>query len=157
METPLMVFDGDCTFCKLWIDYWKQLTDTNVDYAPYQEAAERFPHVPRENFEKAVHLILPDGTVHSGACAVLCSLQHHRRYSVLYWLYRYMPGFSMITEWAYGIVARNRDFFYHLTKRLWGDRFPHEMNLERWMLVRALGMVSVLMIASLLPKVLRGR
>ena len=58
---PLLVYDGDCEFCKLWVARWREETGAAVDYAPFQEAAARFPEMPRAEFERAVQLIEPDG------------------------------------------------------------------------------------------------
>ena len=66
----MLVYDGDCSFCRMWIDYWRQLTGDAIDYAPFQEAADRYPGIPRENFAKSVQLIFPSGEVRSGAHAV---------------------------------------------------------------------------------------
>jgi hypothetical protein len=66
---PLLVFDGDCGFCRAWVDYWKGLTSDRVNYAPFQEVGERFPQVSREEFASAVKLIMPIGEVRSGAHA----------------------------------------------------------------------------------------
>ena len=38
---PLMVFDGDCNFCTLWIRRWQQMTGDAVDYLPSQDAGDR--------------------------------------------------------------------------------------------------------------------
>ena len=32
---PLLVFDGDCGFCRYWVEYWRQLTGERVNYRPY--------------------------------------------------------------------------------------------------------------------------
>ena len=37
LDRPLLVFDGECPFCRAWVDYWKRLTGDRIDYAPYQE------------------------------------------------------------------------------------------------------------------------
>src|SRR6266404_9512034 len=71
---PLVVFDGDCHFCRRWIERWRELTQGAVEYAPFQEAADRFSEIPREDFEQALHFIDKDGTVHRGAAAVFRSL-----------------------------------------------------------------------------------
>ena len=63
---PLLIFDGDCHFCRRWIERWRDLTAGAVEYASFQEAAERFPEIPREAFESAVQFIETDGTVFSG-------------------------------------------------------------------------------------------
>src|SRR5436305_15190978 len=36
---PTFIYDGDCSFCKLWVDRWKQLTGDRVVYESFQEAA----------------------------------------------------------------------------------------------------------------------
>jgi len=60
-QRPLLIFDGDCGFCRAWVEYWKSLTGERVRYAPFQEVGEQFPQVSREEFVSAVKLILPDG------------------------------------------------------------------------------------------------
>src|SRR5215469_15522410 len=76
---PLMVFDGDCHFCGLWIRRWRQLTGEFVDYLPAQDprVAEQFPEIPRDRFDTAVQLIGTDGMVDSGAKAVFRVLAHN--------------------------------------------------------------------------------
>src|SRR6266478_4429009 len=43
---PLMIWDGECHFCRRWIERWREITANEVDYVTYQEAAERFPEIP---------------------------------------------------------------------------------------------------------------
>ena len=73
-ERPLAVFDGDCGFCRQWIERWRSRTGPRVDYAPSQEVAPRFPEIPPEAFARAFQLVLPDGRVLEGAAAVLATL-----------------------------------------------------------------------------------
>ena len=117
-EKPLLIFDGDCAFCRRWIARWKQTTGERVDYAPLQsdDIAARFPELPREQLEFAVHLILPDGRVARAAEAVFRSLAVARRWPL--WLYENVPGFASLTEVAYRIVAANRGFFSRVTRWL---------------------------------------
>ncbi|PYL23544.1 MAG: hypothetical protein DMF37_09540 [Verrucomicrobia bacterium] len=51
---PLMIWDGECHFCKRWIERWREITAGEVDYVTYQEAADRYPEIPVEMsiFEK---------------------------------------------------------------------------------------------------------
>jgi lipase maturation factor 1 len=117
---PLLVYDGDCAFCRIWIEFWRRLTDGRIAFAPYQEAADRFPQIPRENFQRAVQLILPDGEVLTGAHAVLRSLECVPDHAWMLWAYCHVPGFAALAGWAYRIVAAHRSFFYHVTVFLWG-------------------------------------
>ena len=61
----VMVYDGDCNFCSLWVHRWRHTTGDHLDYLPFQDpsVAARFPEVPRGQFETAVQLVEPDGGV----------------------------------------------------------------------------------------------
>src|SRR5579863_6668751 len=54
---PLLIFDGHCGFCRIWIEYWKKLSGDRLDYAPSQEVADQFPQIPREEFNRSVQLV----------------------------------------------------------------------------------------------------
>ena len=42
-----MIWDGECHFCRRWIERWREITAGEVEYATYQEIADRFPEIPR--------------------------------------------------------------------------------------------------------------
>jgi len=42
---PLLLWDGECDFCRLWIERWKEITAGKIDYATYQEAAVYFSEI----------------------------------------------------------------------------------------------------------------
>ncbi len=119
---PLMIYDGDCNFCKFWIIRWQQASEGRVEYAASQEArvAQEFPELPREQFDQAVQFIETDGQVYSGAEAVFRSLTYSRFWQWPFQLYRDVPGVKPVTERAYQFVARRRELFSHLTRVLWG-------------------------------------
>jgi predicted DCC family thiol-disulfide oxidoreductase YuxK len=147
---PLLVFDGDCTFCRTWIGYWKRLTGDAVAYAPFQEAADRLPQIPGENFARAVQLILPDGEVFSAAHAVFRSLAAVPGYAWLLWAYLHVPGFAAATEWSYRQIAAHRSVAYHATVFLWG-KHPEPATYEiavRWFF-RSLGLIYLIAFLSL--------
>src|ERR1039457_5706679 len=114
---PLMVFDGDCNFCTLWIHRWRQMTGESVDYLPAQDPriAAQFPEIPRAQFDTAVQLIETDGVVYSGAKAVFRALAKNPKRQWLLRAYEQSPAVSNLTEWAYRLVAGNRKFFSLLT------------------------------------------
>lgn len=151
-----MVFDGDCGFCRVWIEYWKQLTGDHIAYAPYQEVADRFPDTPREKFAAAVQLILPSGEVHSGAQAVFTALADGAGRKTPLWIYAHIPGAAAISEAAYRVIARRRSAAYTLTKLLWGLPVRPESNaLVRWLFLRVLG--AILIRLPFFPSVCRRR
>ena len=71
---PILIYDGDCGFCKYWLRYWNRLTGDRVAYAPYQEVAAQYPEIPVAEFKRAVKYIAADGKVASGAEAALLTL-----------------------------------------------------------------------------------
>jgi predicted DCC family thiol-disulfide oxidoreductase YuxK len=147
---PLLVFDGDCHFCRRWVERWRELTAGAVDYAPYQEAAARFPEIPSEAFQSAVHFIEQNGTVYRAAEAVFHSLKTVRGGRWLLWGYEHVPGFAAVTETAYGLVARNRQAASFFTRLFWGNdvRQPTYFDSRRWF-TRSVGVIYLIAFASL--------
>jgi predicted DCC family thiol-disulfide oxidoreductase YuxK len=105
---PLLLFDGDCGFCRKWVGRWKALTGDRVLYEPYQEAASRFPEIDPRRFTQSVQLVQPDGEVLQGAEAVFKSLESVIYLRWLTWSYGRVPGFAGLSEWFYRKVAENR-------------------------------------------------
>src|SRR4051794_11947983 len=115
---PLLVFDGSCGFCRQWVERWRGITGDRVEYRPFQEGAGRFPEIGPEAFRARVWLIEPDGRATGGALAVLrlYALVGEKRW--IGWLYRMVPGFAMLAEGAYDLVARHRDAAAVAARRL---------------------------------------
>lgn len=107
-EKPVLIYDGDCAFCRRWIERWRKITGNAVDYAPYQEAAGRFPDIPRTDFEISVVLIEPDGKNSRGAEAIFRSLALAGRWRWLLWGYRHLPGAKHLSETLYRFIAARR-------------------------------------------------
>ncbi len=147
---PLMIWDGDCYFCKRWIERWREITAGNVDYATYQEAAARFPEIPVEQFKRAVAFIEPDGEAFFAAEAVYRSLRYRSSRKWLTWSYDRVPGFAAISETAYKFIAHNRSPGSTVTRLLWGNdvRPPTYFWARRWFL-RMLGLIYLIAFVSL--------
>ena len=56
-QRPLLVYDGDCGFCRKWVRRWQLRTGDRADYAPYQEAAGRFAAEGRPRYPPPRRLI----------------------------------------------------------------------------------------------------
>ncbi len=147
---PLMIWDGDCHFCKRWIERWREITAGNLDYATYQEAAARFPEIPVEQFKRAVAFIEPDGEAFFAAEAVYRSLRYRSSRKWLAWSYDHVPGFAAISETAYKFIAHNRSPGSTVTRLLWGNdvRPPTYFWARRWFL-RMLGLIYLIAFVSL--------
>ena len=115
--TPLLVFDGDCNFCTLWVRRWQQMTGDSVDYLPAQDPriAAQFPEIPSHQFDTAVVLIETDGRVYSGAEAVFRTWAHNPKRQWPLRGYEKSPPLARLTELAYRLVSENRPLFSRLT------------------------------------------
>src|SRR5881296_941424 len=147
---PLLVWDGECHFCKMWIERWREITAGKVDYATYQQAAHQFPEIPLDQFKHAMAFIEPDGKTFFAAEAVYRSLGYRSSRKWLAWSYDHIPGFAAISEIAYKFIARHRSIGSTVTRLLWGKdvRPPTYFWARRWFL-RALGLTYLVAFASL--------
>jgi len=147
---PLMIWDGECLFCKMWIERWREITAGKVDYVTYQQAASQFPEIPLDQFKHAIAFIEPDGKTFFAAEAVYRSLQYRSSRKWLAWSYDHVPGFAAILESAYKFVARHRRLGSSVTRLLWGKdvRPPTYFWARRWFL-RALGVIYLIAFVSL--------
>jgi len=140
---PLLIYDGRCGFCRIWIDYWQRLTGDRVDYAPAQEVGEQYPQIPGDAFGQSVQLVRPDGSTASGARAVFETLGKER-------LYEAVPGLAGAAEAAYRVIARHRSFFYQVTRFTFGTRIePTRFAATQWIFVRALAVIYSIAFISL--------
>lgn len=138
----VLIYDGRCGFCKIWIDYWKLLTCGRIDYAASQEIGEQFPQIPREAFAEAVQLVRADGSVVSGARAVFETLGLERAYEV--------GPLAAMSEWVYGVIARHRNFFYQATRFTFGRRLePTGFQYVQWLFLRALALIYMIAFGSM--------
>lgn len=147
---PLMIFDGDCHFCRRWIERWRQMTRGRVEYVESQTAGTQFPEIPEEEFGKAVQLIETNGKVYRAAEAVFRSLRYARAGGWSAWAYDRVPGFAAGTETAYRLIARNRQVASWFSRALWGDdvRRPRYQAARRGFL-RTLGLCFLFAFISL--------
>ena len=145
-----MIWDGECHFCKRWIERWREITAGKVDYATYQETAARFPEISVEQFKRAVALIEANGEAYFAAEAVYRSLRYRSSRKWLAWSYDHVPGFAAISETAYKFIAHNRNVGSTVTRLLWGKdvRPPTYFWARRWFL-RMLGLIYLIAFVSL--------
>jgi predicted DCC family thiol-disulfide oxidoreductase YuxK len=149
---PVIIFDGDCGFCRTWILRWERATGGKIEFIPYQspEMATRFPELPRSQCETSVQLISTDGAVFFGAEAVFRALCENKRFTWLLWLYQRLWPFAACSEWAYRLVAGHRQFFSFLTRLLLGSHTaPPSHFLVRSVFLRSIGAIYLIAFVSL--------
>jgi len=149
-DKPVLLYDGDCRFCAMWIERWRQCAGDGVEFLPFQspESALRFPELPRERLESAVHFIATDGSVSQGAAAVFQSIAGGN--CIPLWLYRNAPGFGACSEFVYRRVANHRPALSWVTRLLWGRSVQASWyEHSRWLFLRLLGGVYGIAFLSL--------
>jgi predicted DCC family thiol-disulfide oxidoreductase YuxK len=145
---PLLVWDGDCQFCRRWVERWRVLIGGRADDATFQQTGDRFPEISRKEYERSVVYVDSHGDVFAGANAIFRSLGLSRRW--LSWSYDHLPAFAAVSELLYQIIARHRHFASAVTRMLWGKdvRPPTYSWAQRWFL-RGLGVVYLSAFLSL--------
>lgn len=149
MSKPALIYDGNCGFCGIWVRYWQQVTGPEVEYATFQDAAGSYPEIPREQFQRAVQWIAPDGEVRSGAHAVFTTLAIDPKRRAWLTAYDHVPGFRAISETAYRVIARHRSLFYWVTVALFGrEVHPLTYDRARWLFLKLLGIIYIIAFGS---------
>jgi predicted DCC family thiol-disulfide oxidoreductase YuxK len=154
---PLLVFDGECHFCRLWVGRGQQITGDAVDYLPSQhpDIARRFPEIPPASYDRAVQLINVDGRVYSGADAVFRAVATNPLYGWPRAACQKIPALSEFTEGIYNFIANHRPAFSRLTRWLWGLHVEcPDHTVTRWFFLRALGIIYLFAFFSLGMQVL---
>src|SRR5689334_2563922 len=125
MAKPLLIYDGNCGFCKQWISYWEELTEGAVTYAASQQVAHLYPEIPAGLWDQSVVLVMPNRNFFRGAQVVFLSLSFAPRFNIgkiLLKAYERIPGFAPLCELFYRCVAQNRMLFSYLTYYLFGEK-----------------------------------
>lgn len=149
-DKPLMIFDGDCGFCRRWIERWRRLTKGAVDYEPYQKVHHLFPEIKKESFQASVQFVEPGRKISSGAQAVFKSLQDVPGKKWLIHSYQKVPGFKFISESLYRLVACHRQFFSFLTRVFWGGSvLPSTYTVSSQIFLTILGFIYAAAFLSL--------
>lgn len=120
-KKPILVWDGNCGFCKYWVTRWKKITEGKIAFKPYQDVAADFPDIPLKEFKKASRLITTEGTVHSGPDSAFMSYYFANKKSPWHsWYYSYL-WFQKLSDHGYNFIAKHRSFFFKLTKAMLGS------------------------------------
>lgn len=148
-KKPLFVYNGECRFCRMWVEYSEKVTCGKVQYQPLQQVADKYENISRDEFEKSVKLIMPQGKVYSGAYATFKTLAYNPRRRLLLWLYEHIPGFGYLSEFVYKFVSVNRNFAYWFTRLFIGKRLePSSYKFVQWFFFRSLALVYLFAILS---------
>ncbi len=146
---PVLLFDGECGFCRLWVERWRAAAGDQLDLETSQSAGPRFPEIPPAEFARAVQLVEPGGEVFSGAEAVLRARAVAARRSWLLAAYERIPGFAPAAGIVYRFVAGHRPLFSGLTRLFWGPEVRRPtFGISTCLFLRLLGAVHLIAFVS---------
>jgi lipase maturation factor 1 len=143
-----LIFDGECGFCCLWIERWREMCGGAVRFVAYQEA--EIPGLDSAACARAVQWVGADGERAEGAAAVFRAMAAGGGLrAVPLWMYNTLPGFAGLTEFAYRVVAAHRGVFSWFTWLFWGSdvRRPG-FAAGMWWFLRALSAIFALAFVS---------
>lgn len=148
-DLPVLIWDGECGFCRYWVTHWSLKTQGSINYKTYQEVADHFPDIPLKEFKKASRLIEPEGTVYSGPDSAFRVFTYYKK-PKRFWhnLYTRNNWFTAISDRVYNFIAKHRKLMFRLTVFFFGK---NPQAIKPYWLVAIL---IVLVLLFLLPKYL---
>ena len=64
-QKPVLIYDGGCSFCKIWIEYWKLLTGDRIDYAASHDVADQYPRIHSSSIVIIIGLVYLNGIINN--------------------------------------------------------------------------------------------
>ncbi len=110
MDKAVIIYDGTCPVCSgtvKWIG--ENEIESSFEMLPCQsnDLAKHFPHLQRSECMKAMHLVLPDGTIVAGEQALPEILKRLRRYRFAALFFK-LPGAGIVSRIIYRWFADRR-------------------------------------------------
>ncbi len=140
---PVLYWDGDCGFCRRWVDRWQESSGESVEYRIIQKAPANVVEAAGGDPPQRIVLEMPDGTLLTGAQAALQALQNSAASAKLsMYLYNRLAAFRALTESLYRWVAAHRGLCGSLTHWLWGaSTLKPTYRLSGWLFPRWIGAI----------------
>lgn len=112
----VLVYDASCPICRKVMERVRESSDEDAfEFLPCgsEGALGRYPGIRTSDCLRAVHLVLPDGRVLSGAEAapeIFARIPRYRRAAT----FLRLPGTRPLAALLYRVFARNRHWIGHL-------------------------------------------
>jgi len=144
---PILVYDGDCGFCRRWVRRFRVVGRGRVDVEAAQTVAAKL-QIPEKDWRKAAQFIGDDGERSQGAEAIFRAHAAAGRPGALT-AYRWAWPFAPISRGVYWVAARSRRVLGWLTGWLHDkDLREDPWTLTRSLYLKALGLVMFLAVSS---------
>lgn len=106
-----LIYDQDCSFCQNSVNKLQKILGEQIDYIGRLELQDGDYGISHKASSEAIQLIFFEDDsyqVYSAAHAIFKALSLKPGWGLWLWLYTYIPGFGMISELVYKIIASNR-------------------------------------------------
>ena len=110
LTRPVVLYDGDCAFCRRWIDRlrrWDRGNHIDTRAAADRHELDTLPPIDDAALDRAMHVVTPDGRVHAGGRAVAEIARYLPMGPIVHPLLR-LPGISHLLDAGYRLVAARR-------------------------------------------------
>lgn len=154
---PLVLYDGDCGFCRRWVRRWEARTEGRVRFLPARTVLRWLLGIPAREARCGMQLIEPTGRRFQGAEAAFRMLRSSPRWGTrLVARLGLLPGVRTVARGVYRLIASRRSAAGRLDRLLFGRRYvgPPEHRVVRWLYLRLLGGVFLIAFTSLGRQVL---
>lgn len=110
METPksFIIYDSDCGFCQNSIATLRSIVGDQINYVPRINLADGEYGISKQKSNGAIQFVETNKQVYSGAHAIFKALSYKSGWEIWLKLYNHLPGFKLISEAVYKVVAKYR-------------------------------------------------
>ena len=113
LNGPILLYDGNCGFCRRWVTRLRRMDRKGrIRFLPAAERATvaGLPPITDAALDRAMHLVLPDGTVLPGARAAAAIMRMLPGWRAVAWVF-HVPGVQSLADRSYAWVAARRHRF----------------------------------------------
>lgn len=108
MNTPILIFDGDCAFCTTCVQWIRRHLRRHPDIQPWQGADLESLGLTEAQCAQALQFVDGNARIHSGERAVARLLIQAGSGWSLLGRFILVPGIRPVAGWIYRRVAANR-------------------------------------------------
>ncbi len=103
-----IIYDSDCGFCENSIARLRSIIGDRINYVPRHDVADGAYGIAADESNRAIQFVENESIVYSGAHAIFKALSYKSGWGIWLWFYKYLPGFKLVAEAVYKVIAKFR-------------------------------------------------
>ena len=103
-----IIYDSDCGFCQNSMVRLKKIIGDVIDYKPRAELNDGEYGISKTQSNGAIQFVDSSHQIYSGAHAIFQALSYKAGWGIWLQLYKQLPGFKLISDAVYKLVAKYR-------------------------------------------------